>query len=416
MEKNYKSNSNYNKNNLNQNNNENLKNKNNDKKYLYNKNMIQNQNIGDNKYQIDVLNEEENNFKNYQIKKNNNLFKSEFNHLNKNENNNDLNFKYDDEEELNLKIKNYSFKKDNKELISNIKDDNEKYKLDFVNNQFNNQEYQNENNNKEIPKFQNQNNKLNFMNNNNCLLDNKNFKFEEFSLKSYNQNEKGKDLNEIINELKEENLNLQSQNQILNVSLIQKDQLIDSLKDKISELENKIEKTGIGNNNNEYINEIKELNMEKEELFNQNQKLLLGINSFNERLKEINDIYDKKNESYLSEIKSYKEKLFEYKRKIILLKKKIDELYNERGQPNIISLLNYNKDYGNPIQVKGNEFKNKNFTPHRLEKKNSFTFRKKRNQSEGFIKFNIDNKENNLQKQQRQFIQDYQIFLNNLEK
>ena len=440
---------NYNKNNI-YGNNDNFKH-NFGQKYHHNKNIIQNHNNGEKLYDSQSNELPNKNEKNYKFKYNNlikNKINNNINNINQ-EDNNKLSFKYDNEEELNYEIDNFSLnnnkiKKNNitnlgneskKELAPNKKHTNNDHKYEsFKYNKLdNNQEYQKENKNNENPKIQNNNNKFDFIQNNtteilnqensndNYLVDHKKLKVDEFLLKSYNQSEKNSD--EIINELKEENLNLKSQNQILNVSLIQKEQLIDSLKGKISELENLLKNKNIKNNNNEYINlneenfqsEINQLKMEKEELFEQNQKLILGINSFNERVKEINEIYDNKNKLFMNEIKSYKDKLFEYKRKIILLKRKIDELYNKRGKPQIISLFNYNKDYSKEIPKSNNLFQNKNLTP-RLEKKNSFNYRRKRNESEGFIKFNIDNKENNLQNKERQFIHDYQLFLDNLGK
>ena len=248
----------------------------------------------------------------------------------------------------------------------------------------------------------------------------------------YNEQSNTKDLNEIINELKDENLNLKTQNQILNVSLIQKEQIIDDLNNQINNLEKKLKsnkstniKSNINNSEDNLKEEINKLKMENNELSEQNNKLTLGINSFNERIKEINEIYNKKNEMFINEINSYKNKMVEYKTKIILLKKKIDELYNSNNlngvnnnviiEPHMISALNYNKDYEYNNQIEDLLNKNKNLTPNRIDiKEKKLSYRRKRNKKEKIIKYNMDEKENNLKNEQNNFIENYKMFLNNL--
>ena len=266
--------------------------------------------------------------------------------------------------------------------------------------------------------------------------DNKNRKSESININknqklgyiktNRNQNEisdknNSKEINEIINELKEEKLKLKSQNEILNVSLIQKEQIIKDLNNKIKNLDKIINNNNYKNFNNfnikeDYLkNEINKLKEEKDELYNQNKKLTLGINSFNERVKEISEMYTKKNKIYIDEINSYKVKLTEYKRKIILLKKKIDELYNKGGKQNIISLFNYHNEYGYNNQENEIFFKNRNLTPIRIMNKNkSYTVRRNIKGNEASNELNLDNEESNLHKEQKQFVQDYKNFLDNL--
>ncbi len=224
-------------------------------------------------------------------------------------------------------------------------------------------------------------------------------------------------LNEMIIELKEENLNLKSKNQILNVTLIRKEQIIESLNYKIKELEINNKYLNSNLNKEKYLDIINKLKIERDELYNQNQKLTLGINSFNERLKEINDIYTKKNDEFINEINLYKMKLSEYKQKIIILKKKIDELYN-RGDdvPRITHFYNNNNNNNN-----NNNYLNKrektlrNLTPNRITNKTKVnSIRKKRSENEEYIKYNIDEKEDNLQKEQKQFVKNYRDFLEKL--
>ena len=207
----------------------------------------------------------------------------------------------------------------------------------------------------------------------------------------------------------------------MNVSLIQKEQIIKDLNNKIKNLDKIINNNNYKNFNNfnikeDYLkNEINKLKEEKDELYNQNKKLTLGINSFNERVKEISEMYTKKNKIYIDEINSYKVKLTEYKRKIILLKKKIDELYNKGGKQNIISLFNYNNEYGYNNQENEIFFKNRNLTPIRIMNKNkSYTVRRNIKGNEASNELNLDNEESNLHKEQKQFVQDYKNFLDNL--
>ena len=128
-------------------------------------------------------------------------------------------------------------------------------------------------------------------------------------------------------------------------------------------------------------------------------------------------MFTKKNNIYIDEINSYKKKLSEYKTKIIILKKKIDELYNKDNKyrkQNIIPLYNYNNEYENNNQKDNYLFKNQNLTPIKYSNKNkSHTVRRSR-KSEEFIDYKIDNEENNLQNEQKQFVKDYKIFLDNL--
>ena len=137
----------------------------------------------------------------------------------------------------------------------------------------------------------------------------------------------------------------------------------------------------------------------------------MGINSFNERIKEINEIYKKKNEIYINEINSYKMKLSEYKRRIILLKRKIDELYIIR-EPQVISLFNYDRNYGYQNQIDDYQFK-RNLTPNRIGNKN-YISANKRKEKEGFLKNNIEEKESLLQNEQKKFLENYTNYLSNL--
>ena len=347
---------------------------------------------------------------NMYIKIDDNIKKNfEINDINQEYYNSNLNFNFDKEENNN---KNYFPKNKNDKNNNNL---NKAHHIDYtlfshINNEIDDKKirYKDNKNRKSESININKNQKLGYIKTNR------------------NQNEisdknNSKEINEIINELKEENLKLKSQNEILNVSLIQKEQIIEDLNNKIKNLDKIINNNNYKNFNNfnikeDYLkNEINKLKEEKDELYNQNKKLTLGINSFNERVKEISEMYTKKNKIYIDEINSYKVKLTEYKRKIILLKKKIDELYNKGGKQNIISLFNYHNEYGYNNQENEIFFKNRNLTPIRIMNKNkSYTVRRNIKENEASNELNLDNEESNLHKEQKQFVQDYKNFLDNL--
>ncbi len=110
-------------------------------------------------------------------------------------------------------------------------------------------------------------------------------------------------------------------------------------------------------------------------------------------------------------------KLSEYKQKIIILKKNIDELYNTGDDvPRITHFYNNNNNNNN-----NNNYLNKrektlrNLTPNRITNKTKVnSIRKKRSENEEYIKYNIDEKEDNLQKEQKQFVKNYRDFLEKL--
>ena len=322
----------------------------------------------------------------------------------------------------------------NKEELSNQnKFSHKKFISDLNNNQFGKDKIDYYQFNKEM-QMKNENRIKDDNNQNNIKLGYIRFKSKnnKNNIEKNNQSNT-EDLNEKINELKEENLILKTQNQILNVSLIQKEQIIESLDIQIKNLEKKLKSNKstnidekINNNEDNLKDIINKLKLENNELSEQNNKLTLGINSFNERIKEISEIYSKKNEMFVNEINSYKNKLSEYKTKIILLKKKIDELYNTKNinninnnhirEPQIISLFNYNKDYQVNNQMDDLLYKNKNLTPNRISNKGKGDdYRKKRDESQKILKYNRDEKEKILQNEENNFVQNYKMFLNNLD-
>jgi len=213
----------------------------------------------------------------------------------------------------------------------------------------------------------------------------------------------------IFDKLKVENINLKVKNGLLKASLEKKDKIIEELNNKINELEN-LRKINNNSNEIEYNaqekNQIKELQIKNEELLKQNKNLILGIESFNERIKEISIILEKKNKKFKNEIKNYKIKLSEYRKKIILLKTKVKEIYKNNpyliDKENLFDSLNinnthkYNKSF---VFNRNNIFHNKNIFETDLE-----NFRKKEDI--------FDNKEKLSHHRYNTFLYQYNNYLN----
>ena len=108
------------------------------------------------------------------------------------------------------------------------------------------------------------------------------------------------------------------------------------------------------------------------------------------------------------------------------MKKKIDELHYINRQAGFSGpRMNYN---GRPHNLNYNfmsgveddfDFKHQNLTPNRIisrTPKINYSLRRKKD-IENRTKMSIENdEENNLQKEQKKFVQDYKIFLSNLGK
>ena len=224
---------------------------------------------------------------------------------------------------LNLKnqnnIKNkklIEFQKQNDEneiLISNLQMDNHLMKSKLENLQKN---YENE-----IDFLQKQkNNKINIyekMIENDENLDFQKFNFHEINNEKiqFLMNENHQLLHNIYN-LEKENRNLFNQNKELQINILNKNDLIQKLNNKINEL------THILNNNFEFGKIINE----REKLIEENNELTSGIQDFNEIVNETSEIFKRKTIYFNNIINSYKNKLNEYKNKITFLKSKINEL------------------------------------------------------------------------------------------
>ena len=221
----------------------------------------------------------------------------------------------------------------------------------------------------------------------------KNIKNINLAQKNYTLDNNSKTNLDIINELKAENVTLKSKNRILKESLDNKEKIIQALNNKINEMEN-----SKNFNNNQDENQISDLKLRNDILLKQNKELILGIESLNEKIKEINIMIQKKNKKYNNQIYTYKSKLSEYKRKIILLKRRVDELYNKNtNEAEHTSNNIYNKIRDRKHLRSQYNFLNKNKIQISTEKKELF-----------------DDMEKYSHHRYNTFINDYNNYFNNI--
>ena len=315
-------------------------------------------------------------------------------------------------------------------IIENLKEQNNKYRkriLDLEN--------QNKKLNYELVGMRlklkgSQKNKINFNTNNNELsmintklkeyeilvsklkLDKKVLETEIENLKKNNENEKKILQNNLNNDNNSKNnipnnfddyYSLQYENENLKNKIMEQENIIQLSFNKLNELKKKLDDNQINNMSNE---EISKIIMERDDLLDQNKKLTMGINSFNEKVKEISEIYNKRSEIYNNNLNSYKKKVDEYKNKIIILKKKIDELYDEKNQMK-----------NNPANT--NKGLLRNYTTAKLEKyRRSLSNHNKSLDIVNKTDVDIINTEDNINvdNEQKKFVEDYKIFLDNLGK
>ena len=299
---------------------------------------------------------------------------------NKNNNNNDKDNYY--QNDYKGEISENKYLNDNPLTnLSNIKkmENNISEELDEINNT--NKENQDEKNYGYIKKIKNINPNLN----NKTALKNEQPILENGSNKEQ----------DIINKLKIENVNLKAKIGILRVSLEKKDKIIQSLINKNNELEKYTNNNNNKDENENYEktqNKINSLKIEKNILFNKNKNLILGIESLNERIKEINIMIENQKMMFDREQFNNKKKLVEYRKKIILLKRRINELY-------LSNIYRTNNTYSNDnIIRKYSYLKNQNNILFKTYKRKDF----------------IDSKDKYTHHRFNTFIKDYKYYLENI--
>ena len=136
--------------------------------------------------------------------------------------------------------------------------------------------------------------------------------------------------NQSDNQLNAKNIQIQINKMRQEINI--KNQIIDSLNNKISHFNENYNKQLIElkrnsfNNINQSQDQVKQLMLERDELLRKNEELTRGLLQFNDKVKEVNAIYNAKTENYNKNIVACKEKMKEYRLKIDMLTKKNNEL------------------------------------------------------------------------------------------
>ena len=194
--------------------------------------------------------------------------------------------------------------------------------------------------------------------------------------------------------------NIQLEINKLKKEIESKNSIIKALNQKITKFNNDYNKklVEIKQNSNEYINQIQEqveqLIIERDELLRKNENLTRGLNQFNDKVKEVHLLYNKKTQKYQRDILVYKSKIKQYENEI----KKI--------QNN--SKVFYSEDINDEI----NDNKNNIIFSNKYE-----TYNRKK-----FINMNNDNdninneKLNEIDSSQKLYLENYKSFLFGLDK
>ena len=194
--------------------------------------------------------------------------------------------------------------------------------------------------------------------------------------------------------------NIQLEINKLKKEIESKNSIIKALNQKITKFNNDYNKklVEIKQNSNEYINQIQEqveqLIIERDELLRKNENLTRGLNQFNDKVKEVHLLYNKKTQKYQRDILVYKSKIKQYENEI----KKI--------QNN--SKINYSEDINDEI----NDNKNNIIFSNKYERYNKKKFINMNNDND-----NINNEKlNEIDSSQKLYLENYKSFLFGLDK
>jgi chromosome segregation ATPase len=236
--------------------------------------------------------------------------------------------------------------------------------------------------------------------------------------------------------------NVQMQINKMKQEIASKNNIINSLNKKISQFNEDYNKKllELKQSSNENINQtqeqVEQLIIERDELLRKNENLTRGLMQFNDKVKEVNIIYNNKTENYNKNILAFKEKLKEYKLKVNALKKKNDELnmiikkYKINSNNDIYSNNFYNYDeycltnrydnYNKYLERRvespyiGNRKNVFPYTDNRNNmKNNNMTFTYERNENN--FNINPDYMEDQLDLSQKKYLENYKSFLSGLD-
>ena len=283
----------------------------NNKNHLLNNYFEEKNNVNEKIFQVSPINQNKEEIIDFENFDSNKISLKDFNNSNSKNNKNEI------FENKFLNDNQITSASNNKQIINNLSEE-----LDEINNM--NKDNQNVQKFGHIKKIKNINPNVK-----NKLSLHKKIKSEQLDFE--NGSTKNQD---IVNKLKIENVNLKTKIGLLRAALEKKDKRIHELINQNKELE----KYKNNNNNNDknkiyekMENKINALKIEKNILFNKNKNLILGIESLNERIKEIILMIENQKMIFDKEQNNSKKKLAEYRKKIILLKRRINELYSNNS-------------------------------------------------------------------------------------
>jgi chromosome segregation ATPase len=238
--------------------------------------------------------------------------------------------------------------------------------------------------------------------------------------------------------------NVKIQIEKLKAEISNKNKIINSLNNKISKFNedynNKL--LQLQQNSNENVNQMQEqieqLIIERDELLRKNENLTRGLMQFNDKVNEVNTIYNNKIEYFNKSVTNFKHRINQYKNQINILEAKnhelnntINEIKNNGGQMTLDDLKNESNLYNRVSQNKGRKllnntnvwnYRNTPLTEKRgnVNKANKF-YTYERNENFNLKNNNINNNsyedvENQLDISQKQHLENYKSFLYGLDE
>jgi chromosome segregation ATPase len=228
--------------------------------------------------------------------------------------------------------------------------------------------------------------------------------------------------------------NVQIQINKMKQEIAKKNNIINALNNKITQFNADYNKKllELKQSSDENINQtqeqVEQLIIERDELLRKNESLTKGLMQFNEKVNEVNLIYNQKLEFFNKSTLSYNEKIKEYKLKIISLKKKIDELYNIIKKYRMNKSDIYNNYYNLEDKCSSNRYKENNNiikSPYASNNRDAYSFTDVRNNNRNNCSLTYERNGNDIDKEfvedqldlsQKKYLENYKNFLSNLDE
>ena len=222
-----------------------------------------------------------------------------------------------------------------------------------------------------------------------------------------------------INKMKQE---IAKKNNIINALNIKITQFNEDYNNKLLEI-----KQSSNENINQTQEQVEQLIIERDELLRKNENLTKGLMQFNDKVKEVNLIYNQKLDFFNKSILANNEKMKEYKLKVITLKKKIDELNNVIKKYRINNGETYNNYYNPEDKCLTNRYGEMNIknSPFIENKRNVIPFTDMRNNNINNYSLTYERNGNDIDKEffedqldvsQKKYLENYKIFLSGLDE